>query len=360
MQRISIGRRQIIAWITALPTAALAQPAQRKQRIGVFLPSGADDLELQARLRAFVEELARSGWVDGTNIQLMPCWGAGQIERMRKCASELVDVGPDVIVAVGGTVLAQLLQVTRSVPVVFTVVPDPIGAGFVESLARPGGNATGFLQFEFGIGAKWLELLKEISPRVRRAAVIRDPAISAGLGQFGAIQSVAPTLGIEISPINARDAQEIERGIKAFVQHSGDEGLIVTASALATIHRDFITALASQYKLPAVYFADLFVRSGGLASYGPNLIDQTRQTAAYVHRILKGEKLADLPVQAPNKYDLAINLKTANSLGLTLLGIAARPRQRGNRIARSGPRTRQCGRRSTGLIVAPEVASEAA
>jgi putative tryptophan/tyrosine transport system substrate-binding protein len=237
---------------------------------------------------------------------------------MRECALDLVDAGPDVIMAVGGTVLAQLLQVTHSVPVVFTVVPDPVGAGFVESLARPGGNTTGFLQFEFGIGAKWLEVLKEVSPQVSRVGVIRDPTISAGLGQFGAIQSIAPAFRVEINPIDARNTRDIERGIEAFVQHSGDEGLIITASAMATINRDFIIALALQHKLPAVYFADLFVKAGGLASYGPNLIDQTRQSAAYVHRILMGEKPADLPVQAPTKYDLAINLKTAKALGLTV------------------------------------------
>jgi putative ABC transport system substrate-binding protein len=229
----------------------------------------------------------------------------------------LVALAPDVILAAGGATVGPLLQVTRAVPIVFAITPDPVGAGFVDSLARPGGNATGFINFEYGIGAKWLELLKEIAPGATRAAVIRDPALAAGAGQFGAIQSVAPSFGIEVSPVNVRDAGEIERAVAAFAR-SSNGGLIVTGSALAVVHRNLIVTLAARHKLPAVYYERFFVKGGGLISYGPDFVDQLRRAAAYVDRILKGEKPADLPVQAPTKYQLVINLKTAKALGLTM------------------------------------------
>ena len=242
-------------------------------------------------------------------------WAAGNAADTRKYAAELVALAPDVILAAGAAVTGPLLQATRTVPVVFAIVPDPVGAGFVESLSRPGGNATGFMLFEYSLCGKWLELLKEIAPRVTRAAVLRDPAITAGIGQFAVIQSVVPSVGVDVSPVNMRDAAEIERDVAAFAR-SANGGLILTASALSAVHRDLIITLAARYKLPAVYFERYFVAGGGLISYGPKLLDQFRQAASYVDRILKGEKPADLPVQAPTKYELAINLKTAKALGL--------------------------------------------
>ncbi len=244
-------------------------------------------------------------------------WGGGDTERIRKHAVELVALAPDGILATGSVSLAPLLQATRTVPIVFAQVPDPVGAGFVDSLARPGGNATGFVVFEFGLSAKWLELLKQIAPGVTRAAVIRDSAITVGTGQFGAIQAVAPSFGIELSPINLRDAGEIERAIAAFAR-SPNGGLILTASALSVFHRKLIITLAAQHKLPAVYYRRLFVAGGGLISYGPDIFDLYRLAAGYVDRILKGEKPADLPVQQPTKFELAINLKTAKALGLEI------------------------------------------
>ena len=235
---------------------------------------------------------------------------------LRKYATELVALAPDVILAVGVSV-EPLLEATRTVPIVFTIVPDPVGSGFVDSLSRPGGNATGFLMFEYSLCGKWPELLKEIAPGVTRAAVLRDAAVAAGIGQFAVIQSVAPSVGVEVSPVNVRDAAEIERAVAAFAR-SGNGGLILTASALSVVHRDLIIALAARHKLPAVYHQRLFVAAGGLISYGPNFLDQFRQAAGYVDRILKGEKPADLPVQAPTKYELVINLKTAKALGLTV------------------------------------------
>ena len=243
----------------------------------------------------------------------------------------MVALAPDVILASGGATVGPLLQATRTVPIVFVIVPDPVGAGFVDSLARPGGNATGFMQFEYSLSGKWLELLKEIAPGVTRAAVLRDPAIAAGIGQFAAIQSVAPSFGVEVSPINVRDAGEIERAVTAFARASNG-GLIVTASALAVVHRDLIITLAARHKLPAVYFERFFVTGGGLISYGADLVDQYRRAAGYVDRILKGEKPADLPVQAPTKYELVINLKTAKALGLTVPPTLLAPRRRGDRI----------------------------
>jgi putative ABC transport system substrate-binding protein len=299
------------------PLAARAQQGERMRRIGVLMNLGSDDAEGQARNAAFLQGLQELGWTVGRNVRIEYRWGAGDAELFRRYASELVALAPDVILAGGGAVVPSLLQATRTVPIVFTGTPDPVGAGFVESLARPGGNATGFTIYEYGISGKWLELLKEIAPHVTRAAVIRDPAIAAGLGQWGAIQSVAPSLGVELRPLGVRDAGEIERAITAFA-HSPNGGLIVTGSALAVVHRELITTLAARYRLPAVYTLPLMANAGGLISYGPDSIDPYRRAAGYVDRILKGEKPADLPVQAPTRYELVINLKTAKALGLTV------------------------------------------
>ncbi|MGA6942678.1 MAG: ABC transporter substrate-binding protein [Pseudolabrys sp.] len=243
--------------------------------------------------------------------------GGGDADKIRKHAAELAALAPDVILAAGAAAVGPMLQAAQTVPIVFVIVPDPAGAGFVESLSRPGGNATGFINFEYSIGAKWLELLKQIAPGVTRAAVVRDPVITAGTGQFGAIQSAAPSLGVELSAVNVRDASEIERAIAAFAR-SSNGGLIVTGSALAVVHRNLIITLAARHKLPAVYFERNFAASGGLISYGPEYLDQFRRAAGYVDRVLKGEKPADLPVQAPTKYKLVINLKTAKELGITM------------------------------------------
>jgi putative ABC transport system substrate-binding protein len=261
------------------------------------------------------QALAQLGWTDGRNVRMEYRRGASEPDRIRKYAAELAALAPDVILATGNATLAPLLQATRTVPIVFAAVADPVGAGFVDSLARPGGNATGFILFEYGISGKWLELLKEIAPGLKRAAVLRDPAIAAGTGQFGAIQSVAPSFGVELSPFNVRDAAEIERGVTAFAR-SPNGGLIVPGSGLAAAHRDLIITLAARHKLPAVYFARYFVTDGGLISYGPDTVDLHRRAAGYVDRILKGEKPADLPVQAPTGYMLSINLQTAKVLGL--------------------------------------------
>jgi putative tryptophan/tyrosine transport system substrate-binding protein len=303
--------------VAAWPLAARAQQPERMRRVGVLMPNAADDPEYQARMAAFLQGLAQLGWIDGRNVRIDTRWGVADADRIRKYAAELVALAPDVILAHSSGALAPLLQASRTVPIVFTNVADPVGAGYVDSLARPGGNATGFVQFEYGLSGKWLELLKEIAPQMTRAAVLRDAAIPAGTGQFGAIQSVAPSVGVEVSPINIRDAGEIERAVAAFAR-SANGGLIVTGSALAQLHRNLIITLAARHKLPAVYFERFFVTGGGLISYGPDLVDQYRRAASYVDRILKGEKPADLPVQAPTKYELVINLKTAKALGLDL------------------------------------------
>jgi putative ABC transport system substrate-binding protein len=314
-------RREFIKVIGGLavgwPLAAPAEQSERMPRIGVLMHLAADDPEGQARIGAFLQGLQEWGWAVGRNVRIEHRWAAGDAERTRKYAAELVALAPDVILAAGGAVVAPLLQATSTVPIVFAQTPDPVGAGFVASLARPGGNATGFTIFEYGISGKWLALLKEIAPSVTRVAVLRDPAITAGTGQLGAIQSVAPSFGVELSPVSVRDASEIERTVTAFAQ-SSNGGLIVTGSALATVHRNLIIELAARHKLPAVYNQRQFVTSGGLFSYGPDSIDPYRQAAGYVDRILKGEKAADLPVQAPTKYELVINLKTAKALGLTV------------------------------------------
>jgi putative ABC transport system substrate-binding protein len=275
---------------------------------------GRDGPEGKTRFAAFLNGLQQLGWTDGSNLHVDHRWGAGDAERSRKYAAELVTIGPDVILASGDPVMA-VQQTTRTVPIVFTIIADPVGAGLVESLARPGGNSTGFMSYEHGFGAKWLELLKEIAPGVKRAAVIRNADESAGIAQFAGIQGVASALGVELSPIEVRDAGEIERGITAFTR-SPNGGLIVTGSAPAAIHRDLIVTLAARHGIPAVYFGRFMVTAGGLISYGPDLVDRHRLAAGYVDRILKGEKPADLAVQHPTKYELAI--KTAKALGLDI------------------------------------------
>jgi putative ABC transport system substrate-binding protein len=295
------------------PLAARAQ--ERMRRIGILLPATSDDAEFQTRVGAFLQALALLGWTIGRNVRIDTRWGTNNAAEIRRHAAELVALAPDVILANGASAVGPLLQATRTVPIVFPVVGDPVGAGFVDSLARPGGNATGFMNFEYSIGGKWLELLKEIAPGVTRAAVLRNPATPTGPAQFGVIQAVAPSLRVEVNPINVRDAGEIERDIAAFARASTG-GLIVTAGSSASLHRDLIIALAARHKLPAVYFERVFVAAGGLISYGPDYIDQFRRAAGYVDRILKGEKPAGLPVQAPTRYVTVINLKTAKALGL--------------------------------------------
>ena len=310
-------RRAFIAALggaVAWPVVARGQQAERVRRIGVLL-STANDPEGQARVAAFQQGLLQLGWTEGRNIRIDTRWAAGNADDIRKYAAELIALAPDVILANGSAVVAPLLQATRTIPIVFVFVPDPVGAGYVDSLSRPGGNATGFTLFEYATSAKWLELLKEIAPRVTRAAVIRDPNISAGLGQWGAIQTAAPSAGMEVSPVNMRDNDEMERAITAFARFANGS-LIVTGSALALVHRDLIIALAARHRLPAIYWNRVFVTGGGLISYGPDPLDQFRSAAGYVDRILKGEKPADLPVQAPTQYELVINLKTAKALGL--------------------------------------------
>jgi ABC-type uncharacterized transport system substrate-binding protein len=349
-------RREFITLIGGAAAGwPLAAQAQRMRRIGVLVAVG-DDPESRGRITAFVQALQELGWTEGRDIRIDARWGGGDPDRFRRYAAELVALAPDVILVSGGSGVGPMLQATRTVPIVFVQVTDPVGAGFVDSLARPGGNATGFTHFEYGISAKWLELLKQIAPGVTRAAVLRDPAIASGVGQFAVIQSVAPPLGVELTPVNVRDAEEIERAVTAFAQaalasgasgqrgnsiaraHSASEdareragntrpepgssargsngGLIVTASALAVVHRDLIITLAARHKLPAIFPFRFHVTGGGLISYGPDTVDPHRRAAGYVDRILKGEKPADLPVQAPTRYELVINLKTAKALGI--------------------------------------------
>jgi putative ABC transport system substrate-binding protein len=300
----------------AWPLAARAQQPDRMRHIGVLMAAAANDPEYQARIGAFQQALALLGWIDGRNARIDTRWA--RADDIRRHAAELAALAPDVLVAATGTTtVAPLLEATHTVPIVFVIVIDPVGAGFVASLARPGGNATGFLMFEYGLSAKWLELLKQIAPDVTRVAVLRDPAIASGIGQFGAIQSAAPSLGMEPRPVNVRDAVEIERDIAAFARASNG-GVIVTASPEASRHRDLIFSLAARYRLPTIYASRYFVTEGGLISYGPDILDQYRRAAGYVDRILKGERPADMPVQAPTKFELAINLKTAKALGLTI------------------------------------------
>ena len=316
-------RREFITLLggaAAWPLAAHGQQG-RMRHIGVLMGITADDPESQARLAAFAQGLQQLGWTVGQNVRVDYRWGGGNVDSMRKYAAELVALAPDVILAHSSAAVAPLLQATRTIPMVFTTVSDPVGAGFVDSLARPGGNATGFLVWEYSIAVKWLELLlellKEIAPRVTRAAVLRESAIATGPAQFGVIQAVAPLLGVELRAVDTRDAGEIERAIMAFAQ-GANGGLIVTGSTGALFHRGLIISLAARHRLPAVYFGRYFVTDGGLISYGPDFVDQFRRAAGYVDRILKGEKPADLPVQAPTKYDLVLNLKTAKALGLQI------------------------------------------
>jgi putative ABC transport system substrate-binding protein len=299
----------------AWPVAARAQQGERIRHIGVLLAGTADDAGFQARMGAFHQGLALLGWSIGHNVRIDIRWGAGDAERSRKYAAELAALAPDVILCGGDSTVAPLLQATRTVPIVFATTADPVAAGFVDALARPGGNATGFTNMEYGLSGKWLELLKEIAPDVTRVAVLRDPAQPSGTGQFGAIQAVAPSLKVEVSPVNVRDAGEIERAVASFAR-ARNGGLILTGSGPANVHRELIIMLAARHKLPAVYIQRAFVAAGGLVSYGPDFVDQFRQAAGYVDRILRGEKPADLPVQAPTKYELIINLKTAKALGL--------------------------------------------
>jgi len=312
---ISLISRAAAAW----PILAKAEQPERMRRIGVIFGAGTDegDLDMRARLGAFQQGLKELGWIDGQNMRIELRAGSGDAERLRKYAEELVTLAPDVVVVSGAAAAAPVLKATHTIPVVFLGIVDPVGAGFVDSLARPGGNATGFISFEYALSAKWLELLKEIAPQVARVAVIRDPDISAGTAQFAAIQTAAPNLKVEIVAINLRQAGDIERAVADFAR-TPNGGLITTSSALTVIRRDLIIGLAAKHKLPAVYYRRLYPASGGLVSYGPDANDISRRAASYVDRILKGEKPADLPVQAPTKYELVINLKTAKALGLTV------------------------------------------
>ena len=299
----------------AWPLAARAQPGERMRRIGVLLPAAADNPEFQARIGAFLQRLALLGWTIGHNVRVDTRWTGANAVDIRKHAAEMAALAPDVILAFGSSTVASLLQVTRTVPIVFPVAGDPVGAGFVDSLARPGGNITGFMTFEFGMAGKWLELLKQIAPNTTRAAILRDASLGGGTSMFAAIQAVAPSLRVEVNPLNTRDAEEIERTVAAFARIP-NSGLIVTGGASSERHRNLIITLAARHKLPAVYFERSFVASGGLVSYGPDQIDQFSRAAGYVDRILKGEKPADLPVQAPTKFETVLNLKTAKALGL--------------------------------------------
>jgi putative ABC transport system substrate-binding protein len=300
------------------PLAVRAQQSERMRHVGVLMPGPADDPVSQERNAAFLQALQQVGWTVGRDLRIDYRWTGRDAERIRKYAAELVALAPDVILASGTSIVGPLLQATRTVPIVFPIVGDPVGAGFVDSLARPGGNATGFMSFEYSLSGKWLELLKQIAPHVTQAAVLRDAATVSGPAQFSVIQAVAPSLRVEVNPINMRDAGEIERGVAAFARSSTSGGLIVTASEPGTRHRQLIITLAARHKLPAVYSNRVYVTAGGLISYGADYTDQYRRAAGYVDRILKGEKPADLPVQAPTRYELVINLATARLLGLTV------------------------------------------
>ena len=302
--------------VGAWPLAARAQQGERVRRIGVLLPVTSDDAQYQAWFGAFLQALGQSGWTIGRNVQVDTRWATANADSVRRHATELAALAPDVIVSPGASTVGPLLQVTRTIPIVFAIVADPVGAGFVASLARPGGNATGFTSFEYGTSGKWLELLKEVAPRVTRVAIIRDPFVPAGSAGFAAIQTVTPSFGVELTPVGLRDSDEIERGIAAFARGSNDGLIMVGPPSSAQVHRDLIIALAARHRVPAVYSSTFFVRSGGLISYGLDAVDQYRRAAGYVDRILKGEKPAELPVQAPTKYELVINLKTAKALGL--------------------------------------------
>ena len=312
-------RREFITLLggaaAAWPLTARAQQPDRMRRIGLLLPQAETNPETSAWVAAFVQELQKAGWTEGRNLRIDYRWTSNDPDRIRRYAAELVALAPDVIQTSGGSHVGPLRQATRTVPIVFVQVADAVGGGFVDSLARPGGNATGFTNMEYGLGGKWLEMLKQIAPSVTRAAVLRDAANPSGTGQFGVIQAVAPSFGVEVSPIGLRDAEEIERGITTFARRPNG-GLIGTPSGLATMHRDLIITLAARHQLPAVYPFRFYVVSGGLIAYGPDPLDQWRRAAGYVDRILKGENPADLPVQQSTKLSLVINLKTAKALGL--------------------------------------------
>jgi ABC-type uncharacterized transport system substrate-binding protein len=310
---IKVVASSAIIW----PLAARAQQGERMRRIGVILPATADDARFQTFVGAFLQELQSLGWSIGRNVHIDTRWATANAATIRRHAVELVALSPDIILAHGASTVGQLLQVTHTVPIVFPIVGDPVAGGFVDSMARPGGNATGFMSFEYSMGGKWLELLKQIAPGVMRVAVLRDTTIPSGNAALGAIQAVAPSLRVEVTPVNMREAGEIERSLAAFAR-APSGGLIVTGSAPAYVYRDLIITLAARHRLPAVYYERFFVAGGGLISYGPDFIDQYRRAAGYVDRILKGEKPGDLPVQTPTKFELVINLKTARALGLTV------------------------------------------
>jgi putative tryptophan/tyrosine transport system substrate-binding protein len=301
--------------VVASPLTARALQTDKMRRIGVLRAATAGDPDVQMNIAAFAQTLEQLGWSDGRNVRIDYRLSGADADKTRTDAAELVSLGPDVIFASGSSAVEALAWATRTVPIVFALVVDPVGSGFVDSLSRPGSNITGLMLFEYDLSAKWLELLKQIAPNVTRAAVLRDPAIAAGIGQFAVIQSVARSVGVEVSPVNVRDKSEIERAVTAFAGTSNG-GLILTASALSVFHRELIISLAARHRLPAVYYRRVFVADGGLISYGADITDQYRRAAGYVGRILKGEKPADLPVQAPTKYELVINLKTAKALGL--------------------------------------------
>jgi ABC-type uncharacterized transport system substrate-binding protein len=316
-----VRRREFITLLggAALwPLTARAQQGERIWRIALLIGGGGeDDPDMRGRVGTLLQALAQLGWTDGRNVRIDTRWATGNADNIRRHAAELAALKPDVIIAGGTATVGPLAQASRTVPIVFIGVADPVGAGLVDSLARPGGNVTGFMQFEYGLTAKWLQLLKEIAPSVMRVAVLRNPAVTSGIGQFAIIQYVASSVGVEVRPVDLRDTEEIERALRA-LGRAGNGGLIVTASGLATVHRDLIIKLAAAHKLPAVYARRLFATDGGLISYGSDRMDQFRQAAAYVDRILRGEKPADLPVQAPTKYELVINLNTARTLGLDI------------------------------------------
>jgi putative tryptophan/tyrosine transport system substrate-binding protein len=320
MRGCFIRRREFITLLggaAAWPLAARAQQPERMRRIGILLNAAADDPQFQTWVAAFKQALALLGWTLGRNVRIDTRWAGANPAEVRKHAAELAALAPDVILAGGATPAGPLLQATSIVPIVFTFGIDPVGAGLVDSLARPGGNATGFMSYEFSIGGKWLELLKEIAPGVTRVAVLRDATQAFAMSLFAAMQAVAPSLGVEVIPVNMRNAGEIEQSVETFAR-SPNGGLIPVGSAAAVRHRELILTLAARHKLPAVYWERFFVVAGGLMSYGPDLVEQFRQAAGYVDRILKGEKPADLPVQAPTKYGLVLNLKTAKALGLNV------------------------------------------
>jgi putative ABC transport system substrate-binding protein len=307
----------LLGGAAAWPAAARAQQRERMRHVGVLLPATADDLEFQARVGAFAQELRQLGWSIGQNVQVETQWATSNIDAIRSRAAEIIALTPDVVLANGDSTVVALQQVTRTIPIVFVVVTDPIGAGLAQTLGHPGGNATGFLNFEYGISTKWLEMLKELAPNLRRAAVLRDPSVPLGLGQFGAIQGIAPSLNIDVSTIDVRDVGGIEGAIAAFAR-SPNGGLVTLPGAVQLAQRKLIIDLAARYRLPAVYPFRYHAAAGGLMAYGPDTIEPFRQAAHYVDRILKGEKPADLPIQAPTKYELVINLKTAKALGLTV------------------------------------------